>query len=108
MPIWRLTPTDLASPLWAASNYHGIAVIRATTEREARQAAMQAFGKALADVPWPAHPWRQLVLVVCEKLINSGYPEAGPTAILEPAEYPGRRYPRQEKPGESGGARGRG
>ena len=48
MPIWRLTPTNLASPLWAASNYHGIAMIRAATEREARQAAMQALGKEMA------------------------------------------------------------
>jgi len=87
MPIWRLTPRDLDSPLWAASNYHGIAVVRAATEREARQAAMQAFGKALANVPWHAHPWRQLALVTCEELSNTGYPETGPTAILEPTEY---------------------
>ena len=108
MPIWQLTPLDPTAPEWVASNYVGRAVIRAATERDARQAAVQAFGKETPGVPWHAHPWRQLVLVVCENLINSGYPEAGPTAILEPAEYPGRRYPRQEKPGESGGARGRG
>jgi hypothetical protein len=87
MPIWRLTPLDLASPLWAASNYHGIAVIRAGTEREARHAAMQAFGKELPDIPWYMHPWRQLTLVACEEVSDSGYPETGPTAILAPAEY---------------------
>jgi hypothetical protein len=87
MPIWRLTPTDLNSPLWAASNYHGIAVIRATTERDARQAAVQGFGKELPGIHWHAHPWYQLALVACEELLNSGYPENGPTAILEPAEY---------------------
>jgi len=87
MPIWRLTPIDLASPLWTASNYTGIAVIRAATERDARQAAVQGFGKELPSIPWHTHPWYQLALVACEELIDSGYPETGPTVILEPAEY---------------------
>ena len=87
MPIWRLTPRDLASPLWAASNYTGIAVIRAATERDARQAAVQGFGKELPGISWHTHPWYQLTLVACEELSDSGYPETGPTAILEPAEY---------------------
>ena len=92
MPIWRLTPTDLTSPLWAASNYVGVAVIRADTEREARQAAMQGFGKEIPGIPWHAHPWRQLALVVCEELVDSGYPETGPTEILEPAGYTAWRH----------------
>jgi hypothetical protein len=87
MPIYRLTPSDLTSPLWTASNYAGIAVIRAPTERDARQAAMQGFGRAVPGMPWHANPWRQLALVVCEVLVDSGYPETGPTAILEPAGY---------------------
>jgi hypothetical protein len=87
MPIWRLTPIDLSSPLWTVSNYTGIAVIRAATEREARQAAMQAFGKEVAGIPWHAHPWRQLALVACEELRDSGYPGTGPTTILEPVKY---------------------
>jgi hypothetical protein len=87
MPIWRLAPLNFDSPLWAASNYRGIAVIRAGTEREARQAAMQAFGKAVADIPWYMHPWRQLALVACEEVSGVGYPATGSTAILEPVEY---------------------
>jgi hypothetical protein len=87
MPIYRLTPTDLTSPAWAASNYAGPAVIRAPTEREARQAAVQAFGKETLGIPWHAHPWRHLALVACEELRHAGYPETGRTAILEPAEY---------------------
>jgi hypothetical protein len=87
MPIYRLTPRDVTAPLWAASNYVGPAVIRATTEREARQAAMQGFGKALPGMPWHTNPWRQLSLVTCEQWVDSGYPETGPTAILEPAGY---------------------
>jgi hypothetical protein len=87
MPIWRLTPLDLTSPCWAASQYAGVAIIRAATEREARQAAMQAFGREVPDIPWHANPWRQLVLVACARLDASGYPETGPPAILEPQGY---------------------
>jgi hypothetical protein len=87
MPIWQLTPRDPTVPEWAASNYVGRAVIRAATERDARQAAVQAFGKAHAGVPWHAHPWRQLALVRCEELPASGYPATGRTAILEPAAF---------------------
>ena len=87
MPIWQLIPLDLTSPCWAASQYSGIAIIRAATEREARQAAMQAFGREVSDVPWHANPWRQLTLVSCERLQQSEYPDTGSTAILEPQGY---------------------
>ena len=81
MPIWQLTPRDPTVPEWAVSNYVGRAVIRAATERDARQAAVQAFGKARTGIPWHAHPWRQLALVQCEELPTSGYPATGQTAI---------------------------
>jgi len=87
MPIWRLTPIDLTSPLWTASNYTGIAVIRAATERDARQAAVQEFGKEHPGISWHTHPWYQLALVACEEVMDSGYPGTGPTGILEPTEY---------------------
>ena len=87
MPIWRLIPIDLTSPCWAASQHSGIAIIRAATELEARQAAMQGFGREVAGIPWHANPWRQLTLVACERLEQSGYPEMGPAAILEPPGY---------------------
>ena len=87
MPIWRLTPHQLTSPCWAASQHTGMAIIRAATEREAREAAMQAFGRDVPDIPWHANPWRQLALVTCEPLHASGYPETGPPAILEPPGY---------------------
>jgi hypothetical protein len=87
MPIWRLTPRDLTSPCWAASQHTRIAIIRAATEREARQAAMQGFGREVPDIPWHANPWRQLTLVTCECLEQSAYPDTGRTAILEPPGY---------------------
>jgi len=68
------------------SGTKAIAVIRAATERDARQAVGQEFGQELPGIAWHTHPWYQLALVTCEELIDSGYPEAGPTAILEPAE----------------------
>ena len=87
MPIWRLTPHHVTSPCWAASQHTGMAIIRAATEREAREAAMQAFGRAVPSIPWHANPWRQLTLVTCERLDASGYPETGPPAILAPQGY---------------------
>jgi hypothetical protein len=87
MPIWRLIPLDLTSPLWAASQHIDIAIIRAATAREARYAAMQAFGRVVPDIPWHANPSRQLALVACEQPDASGYPESGPPAILEPLGY---------------------
>jgi hypothetical protein len=87
MPIWQLTPLDHTAPEWVASNYVGRAVIQAATERDARQAAVQAFGKETPGVPWHTHPWRQLALVRCEELPASDYPATGRTEILEPAEY---------------------
>ena len=87
MPIWRLTPLDLTSPLWAASQHTGSAIIRAANEREARYAAMQAFGREVPEIPWHANPWRQLALVACERLDASGYPESGPPAILAPQGF---------------------
>ena len=88
MSIWQLTPRDPTVPAWAASNDVGRAVMRAATERDARQAAVQAFGKAHAGVPWHAHPWRQLARVQCEALPTSGSPATGRTAMLEPAAFP--------------------
>ena len=87
MPIWRLTPLDLTSPYWAASQHTSTAVIRAETERDARQAAMQAFGREVPGIPWHANPWCQLALVACELLDASGYPATGPPAILAPQGY---------------------
>ncbi len=87
MPIWQLIPLDPTAPAWVASNYVGRVVIRAPTEREARQAAVQAFGKETPGVPWHAHPWNRLALVQCDELHQSGYPPLGRTAVLEPAGY---------------------
>src|SRR5215475_10011345 len=36
-------------------------------------------------MPWSDNPWRDPALVTCEQVGNSGYPETGPTEILEPA-----------------------
>ena len=87
MPIGQLTPLNRTTPKWVASNYIGRTVIRAETELDARQAAVQAFGKETPGVPWHAHPWRQLALVQCEELPASRYPATGPTAIVEPEGY---------------------
>lgn len=43
VPVWRLTPTSLADPNWAASSRRGAAVVRAPSEAAARRAAAGAF-----------------------------------------------------------------
>ena len=50
MPLWRLTPTDLAADEWRASTYKGIAIVRAEDERRARRLAASAFGIATVRV----------------------------------------------------------
>lgn len=47
--------------------------------REARHGTLDG------GMPWSDNPWRDPALVTCEQVGNSGYPETGPTEVLEPA-----------------------
>lgn len=88
MPVWRLTPTDLADPNWEASSHRGPAVIRAPTEAAARKAAAAAF-----DVPTQFSPgggakfppWNSPALVRVERIEDSRYEAKGRTEVLDPA-----------------------
>ena len=86
MYIWKLTPIDSNDPCWWASEYTGVAVIRAPSEERARQIATRAFKKAahqkLGD-PLPVSPWNKDHLVQCHKEPD----EDGPESIMEPEGY---------------------
>jgi hypothetical protein len=85
MPIYQLTPKDPASPVWEASEHKDIAVIRAPTEKQARDKAgaawVKPYGKSLNS------PWLHLEHVTCEQMFDSGYLDTGEIEILEPEGY---------------------
>lgn len=89
MPIWELMPSNKQSDHWKASTFKGCAIVRASSEEEARSIASLKFRIATrrfygADTLFS--PWDQPALVTCQRLENSGYKESGPTEILCPEE----------------------
>jgi hypothetical protein len=90
MPIWKLTPINLNDRNWAASTHKGEAIVRAESEKHARDLACLAFVIATHRVPGTTVkviPWRLSELVTCERLEDSEYPEEGPEGVLVPEVY---------------------
>lgn len=91
--VWRLSPIDSNSLNWKASIYCGKLLIRAPSERRARQIATLALGIAVRRISRQqtiSNPWNRLVgEAICERLVNSKYKDEGPDAILFPEEYDG-------------------
>ena len=89
--IWQLSPVDPSSLNWKASIYCGDLIIRAASERRAREIAGLALAIAVGRVPGGntiTNPWNRLVAeATCERLSKSAYEEDGPDAILSPEEY---------------------
>ena len=89
--IWRLSPVDPDSLNWKASIYCGQLIIRAPSERRARQIASLALVIAVRRIPGQqtiSNPWNRLVgEATCERLLDSGYEDEGPDAILSPEQY---------------------
>jgi len=88
MPVWRLTPTSLADPDWAASSHRAPAVVRAPSEAAARKAAAAAFGVATRFSPGDGArfpPWTSPELVRAARVDEPGYEAEGPTEILDPS-----------------------
>ena len=50
-------------------------MVRAMTENIARREAMVWFHDQRGGMPWRGNSWRDLALVTCEQVGNSGYPE---------------------------------
>lgn len=87
MPIWMLSPVDLADPNWEASAHRGPVVVRAPNEQDARDVAARAFdvktGFRPGEIPrYP--PWTRPALVRAERVQDPRFEEKGPTAVLEP------------------------
>ena len=89
MPIWELRPVDLTDPNWEASTYRGKAVVRARSERLARETAERAFGVKTRFAPKKgaiAPPWKRPDLVATELVETSIYNPEGAAAVLYPAD----------------------
>ena len=91
MPVYRLTPINSNDPNWRASLHRAGAVVRASSEEQARSLASKAFGTTLAPSspggkiatpPWP-HPHA----VRAEVVQDQRYRSEGPASILEPWGY---------------------
>ena len=82
MPVWKLTPTDLADPAWQASKHRGAAVARAASENAARRVTALTF--RLGDTSEGA-PWINPALVKAEQIEDARYDPTGASAVLDPA-----------------------
>lgn len=90
MKIWELRPIDPSHRNWRASTYKGSVIIRAPDEERARWIAKLALdiateGKLGEDVVFS--PWGDDTVVGIQERTDSGYPDNGPEAILDPPEY---------------------
>jgi hypothetical protein len=89
MKMWQLTPDphSLSLPRWAASVCTERVLIRARSEHHARLRARTYFHKHSTGMSHLDNPWRDPVLVQCERVLHSGYREEGPARILAPEAY---------------------
>ncbi len=88
MRIWRLSPVDPSDRNWQASAHRGVTIVRAETEKEARNLAQQAFGVKTRFAPKTgiiAPPWQRSELVAAEILIDSPFERQGPAEVLQPS-----------------------
>mgnify|MGYP002635142954 CR=1 FL=1 len=88
--IWKLTPINLNSIHWTASTHRSEVIIRAVSERRARQIASLAFLIAVRHVPgqeMAINPWNKVIgEASCERLVDSEFDERGSEAILSPSQ----------------------
>ena len=91
MPLYRLTPINLNDPNWRSSIHRDAAVVRASSEEQARSLASKAFDTTLA----PSSPggkiaaprWHHPHAVRAEVIRDQRYGPEGPAGILEPWGY---------------------
>lgn len=90
MPVWKLNPINSSSRFWRASTHKGEAIIRAATERRARDIANSRFLKAHERRPGEDiifSPWGNTDEVACERATGGEFADDGEEAILSPAYY---------------------
>ena len=83
MPVWKLTPTDLADTAWKTSRHRGPAIVRAASEGAARRVTALAF--RVGEAPSSEQPWTKPALVKAEQIEDARYDAAGQSAVLDPA-----------------------
>ena len=88
MPVYRLVPINPNDPNWRTSTHRDVAVVRASSEEQARSPAAEAFDTTLAK-PWPgatiATPlWRHSYAVRAEVIQDQRYQSEASAGILEP------------------------
>ncbi len=102
MFIWRLSPIDLADPNWEASSHRAAAIIRAASEKAAREVAQKAFGvKTRFNHSGPViTPWKRAEMVRAERIHDERYDPDGPPEVLSPSfdSYEARGEGRSKPP----------
>lgn len=90
MPIWKLKPIDLKHHYWKASPYQGEVVVRATSEKRAREIAFGAFLTATqittVGEKTPGDPWAEPTLVSAVEIKDQNYSDTGKEEIVGPEE----------------------
>lgn len=92
MKIWKLNPIDLNHRDWETSTYRREVIVRAESEKRARQIATSAFHIATTVTPGEKiknNPWNQAALVSAVEIEDESYPETEKEEILGPEEARG-------------------
>lgn len=88
MTVWKLTPIDLNHRDWEASTHRKEVIVRAESEKNARQLATHAFFIATKKVTpgekVRTNPWSQPTLVSATEVDDSNYPKTEQEEILDP------------------------
>jgi hypothetical protein len=88
MPLWVLTPVDLADPNWEASSYRGPVMVRAPNAQKARAVAARTFDVKTGFKPGQGlrfPPWRRAALVTVARVHDPRFEPEGATEVLEPS-----------------------
>jgi hypothetical protein len=88
MPIWTLSPTNMAHPYWRTSRYRQRVVVRAETAGRARGIAATEFETdpdGTTENIDALSPWLTRGLVTVERSESGKYAEEGREGIVESA-----------------------
>src|SRR5689334_12272499 len=85
--VWRLTCIDANSDVWQFSKYRGTAMVRASSEREARLLARERFGtgpSVVGEVVQVGNPWASPITVLCVRLeSHAPWSSEGPAEVVQ-------------------------
>ena len=87
MPLWKLTPTDLTDRNWETSSHKGDVIVRAQSEKRAREIVANAYegkGDSLPGGEPLYSPWKNIHLVTCVRFETTELPLHGAELILVP------------------------